>query len=371
MTCALLGLAAITVFYAKAVATLKQRRLVATEFPGMRQSQPAVPQEMRLLRFGIAFSVVVYLLAGAADSTNDGLAILGGMLMGLCGALAIGTAGFGFVALWNLWKELFSQLRQAKVGHLLASLPLALLGLAGGLGVLILAGVLTERFPAVPTQLSRALFWILITAMFFFLWKGRSHAAMFLRFILLVLFSAIILVSVVLGLWWAGSLTAYLLVLFLSAIGLINTLFYAVFVRDLAFADNQVYEIDGARFSTLEEFFAEFCRVATPQWDPAFTNLDGFNDVLRGGFGTPEEGFTIRWKNHEISSQRLGYPETVRQLELRLARCHRANRTRVSQDLEQARAKEGPTVFEWLTEIIRAHGPGGSEAKDGVHLLLD
>ena len=63
---------------------------------------------------------------------------------------------------------------------------------------------------------------------------------MFIRLILLTLFSAIILVSVVLALWWAGSLTAYLLVLFLSAIGAINTPFYAVFVRDIALADNLI-----------------------------------------------------------------------------------------------------------------------------------
>jgi hypothetical protein len=194
---------------------------------------------MRFLRFGIAFSVIVYLLAGAADA-SDGLSILGGTLMGLCGALAIGIAGFGFVALWNLWKELISQLRRAKIGRLLASLPLALLGLAGGLSALILAGFLTEKFPAIPTRLYGVLFWILITAMFYFLWKSRSHAALFLRLILLVLFSAIILVSVILSLWWAGSLTAYLLVLFLSAVGAINTLFYAVFVRDIALADNLV-----------------------------------------------------------------------------------------------------------------------------------
>jgi len=103
-----------------------------------------------------------------------------------------------------------------------------------------------------------------------------------------------------------------------------------------------VYEIDGTRFSTLEEFFAEIYRVATPQWNPAAPKLDGFNDVLRGGFGTPEEGFTIRWKNHKISRRRLGYPETVRQLELRLARCHPTNRVRVSRDLEQAQARRGP-----------------------------
>jgi hypothetical protein len=206
----------------------------------MSESGPAVSREMRFLRFGIVSSVIVFLLAGAADSTSDGLAILVGTLMGLCGAMATGTAGFGFVALWNLWKELLSQLRRAKIGRLVASLPLALLGLAGGLGALILAGSLQEKFPAVPTRLYEELFWILIAAMFYFLWIGRSHAALFIRLILLILFSAIILVSMVLGLWWAGSLTAYPLVLFLSAIGAINTLFYAVFVRDIALADNLI-----------------------------------------------------------------------------------------------------------------------------------
>ena len=138
--------------------------------------------------------------------------------MGLCGALGVGTAGFVFVALWNLWKELFSQLRRASIGRLLVSLPLALLGLAGGLGALILAGYLTEKLPAVPAEVYKALFWLLIAAMFWFLWMGRSHAALFLRLILLVLFSAIILVSVVLA----------------------NTLFYAAFVGDIALADNLV-----------------------------------------------------------------------------------------------------------------------------------
>ena len=194
---------------------------------------------MRFLKFGIVASILVYLLTGAADATSDGLLILG-TLMGLCGALATGIAGIGFVALWNLWKELLSQLRRAKVGRLLASLPLALLGLAGGLGALILAGYLTEKFPAVPAVVYNHLFWLLIAAMFWFLWMGRSHAALFLRLILLVLFSVIILVSVVLVLWWAGSLTTYLLVFFLTLIGAINTLFYAVFVRNIALAHNLV-----------------------------------------------------------------------------------------------------------------------------------
>lgn len=87
-------------------------------------------------------------------------------------------------------------------------------------------------------------------------------------------------------------------------------------------------------------------------------NLDAFNDILRGGFGTPSEGFTIRWKNHRISKQRLGYPETARQLELRLKRRHPDNRDKVSRDLEVARQQKGPTVFDWLVDIIRIHCKG-------------
>lgn len=131
----------------------------------------------------------------------------------------------------------------------------------------------------------------------------------------------------------------------------------------------EVYEIDGSDFSTLEEFWEEISRTLIPgaAWG---RNLDAFDDILRGGFGTPEDGFTLRWNNHAVSLQRLGYPETVRQLELRLRRCHPANRTWVAAELAEARAERGPTVFEWLAEIIRDHGPGGDEAEDGVELVL-
>lgn len=130
-----------------------------------------------------------------------------------------------------------------------------------------------------------------------------------------------------------------------------------------------MYEIDGTRFSTLEGFYDEVSRVLTPGafWGH---NLDAFNDILRGGFGTVEEGFTLVWKNSDVSRQRLGYPETVRQLELRLARCHPSNREYVAQDLEAAKRREGPTAFDWLVEIIRMHGCGGAEEEDNVELFL-
>jgi hypothetical protein len=74
--------------------------------------------------------------------------------------------------------------------------------------------------------------------------------------------------------------------------------------------------------------------------------------------------------NHEVSRQRLGYAETVRQLELKLQRCHPTNRESVAADLAWAQTHTGPTVFDWLLEIIRVHGPGGEEAEDGVELVL-
>lgn len=128
--------------------------------------------------------------------------------------------------------------------------------------------------------------------------------------------------------------------------------------------------IDGSRFSTLEGFYEEISRVLIPDasWGH---NLDAFNDILRGGFGTPDEGFMIRWSQSALSREALSYSETVRQLKLRLARCHPTNKKDVSSKLALAESGEGQTVFDWLVEIIRRHGPEGQESSDNVHLVLD
>jgi RNAse (barnase) inhibitor barstar len=130
-----------------------------------------------------------------------------------------------------------------------------------------------------------------------------------------------------------------------------------------------LYTIDGAHFTTLEGFYGEVSRILIPgaAWGH---NLDAFNDILSGGFGTPDDGFILRWMNTELSRRHLGHAETVRQLEKRLARCHPSNRASVAADLKDARQGRGPTVFDWLVEIIRRHGPGGDSAGDGVVLEL-
>ena len=64
-------------------------------------------------------------------------------------------------------------------------------------------------------------------------------------------------------------------------------------------------------------------------------NLDAFNDILRGGFGTPDGGFVLVWRDHAASRNRLGVD-----------------------------------LFNILVAIIRDHGSEGSEAEDGVELVL-
>ncbi len=130
-----------------------------------------------------------------------------------------------------------------------------------------------------------------------------------------------------------------------------------------------VFEIDGAAFDSLEGFYDEVSRKLIPDvyWG---RNLDAFNDILRGGFGTPEGGFVLRWLNSARSREVLGYPATAQYLAAKAGRCHPANVAAVMEDLRACRRGEGQTLFDILVEIIRAHGDGGDEQEDRVDLVL-
>ena len=131
----------------------------------------------------------------------------------------------------------------------------------------------------------------------------------------------------------------------------------------------QRYFIDGTRFSSLEEFAEHFSErvLGDNHWHGS---LDAFNDILRGGFGTPEEGFLLVWQDAAASRVALGHLEATRYLEARLQRCHPSHRDAVTSALEAARHGQGATVFDWLVEILRDHGPGGEQSDDNVHLEL-
>jgi RNAse (barnase) inhibitor barstar len=130
------------------------------------------------------------------------------------------------------------------------------------------------------------------------------------------------------------------------------------------------YVLDGRRITSLESFYDEVSSTLIPGawWGE---NLDAFNDILRGGFGTPEDGFVIRWQHSNVSKANLGYPETARQLEKMLQRCHPTNRDSVKAKLHLAEQEVGETVFDWLVEIIRDHDAGGEQSEDQVRLILE
>ena len=126
--------------------------------------------------------------------------------------------------------------------------------------------------------------------------------------------------------------------------------------------------IDGALFSDFEGFTREFSRLLDDHaWHG---NLDAFNDILRGGFGTPENGWVLRWLNSEASRSALGHEATARRLEQLLLTCHPSNRPSVEAEIRSARNGQGPTLFDEIVEIIRDHGAGGDESEDGIVLEL-
>ena len=131
----------------------------------------------------------------------------------------------------------------------------------------------------------------------------------------------------------------------------------------------RVFEIDGRTLSSLEDFAARVSGevLAGHRWQG---NLDALNDCLRGGFGTPDEGFVLRIKNSADLQLALGHAETVRWFEACVRTCHPSNRQHVLERLDAARRAEGPTLFDMLVAIIRDHGPGGTEAEDNVVLEL-
>ncbi|OAR26581.1 barnase inhibitor [Streptomyces sp. ERV7] len=120
-----------------------------------------------------------------------------------------------------------------------------------------------------------------------------------------------------------------------------------------------IYVIDGKQTPTLEDFWRVIGEAVNGPGGYFGKNLDAFNDCLRGGFGTPEDGdFHFEWHDHAYAREALGHAETARQLETVLTRCHFTNRERVAAELAAAKVGRGPTVFDWLVEVFEGETPG-------------
>lgn len=97
-------------------------------------------------------------------------------------------------------------------------------------------------------------------------------------------------------------------------------------------ADLPVLIIDGSLFDDYEGFTVEFTKLLTDwTWHG---HPDALNDILSGGYGTPEEGWVLRWLDSERSRRLLGAEQ-----------------------------------FDKLVEIIQYHRPGGERVGD-IHLEL-
>ena len=133
--------------------------------------------------------------------------------------------------------------------------------------------------------------------------------------------------------------------------------------------DKQTFVIDGAQFSSLQEFAQYFSNLVLKNYEWR-GNLDTFNDTLRGSFGTPEGGVILRWENSALSRQRLGHLETIKWLEDHIQSSNPSNVLHLTHRLTEVKAGHGETLFDTIVKIIQTHGSGGDEAEDNVELHL-
>lgn len=114
------------------------------------------------------------------------------------------------------------------------------------------------------------------------------------------------------------------------------------------------YVLDGRRTTTLAAFFAEIGAVLL-FGQPWGESLDALHAVLRGDYGVLPPSFRLVWRDATIARSALGYEQTVDHLTQRLRDCHPTVLIKTAWALRAALRRQGPTVFDWLTEIIDQH----------------
>nr|WP_306592481.1 ribonuclease inhibitor [Chryseobacterium sp. WG14] len=116
--------------------------------------------------------------------------------------------------------------------------------------------------------------------------------------------------------------------------------------------------INGGHFSSLAGFYEEVSGILMRDADWKVGTLDGFNDVLHGGFGVFEykEEIEIVWKESEKSREDLGLEATEEFYENKIRQGKPFNIKLAQEKLKDLREGKGQTLFEILVEIIESHG---------------
>jgi hypothetical protein len=126
-----------------------------------------------------------------------------------------------------------------------------------------------------------------------------------------------------------------------------------------------IFEINGGNFDDFDGFIREFNRVFQPQLGVEWNgNLDAFNDLLYW----PEPPYTIKWRKSWKSRRDLGYEAIIIWHLKLLLESDQPSKSQWSWDkLDIARKHEGPTLFDWLVEIIPKNAPRVTlELDDGL-----
>jgi hypothetical protein len=131
-----------------------------------------------------------------------------------------------------------------------------------------------------------------------------------------------------------------------------------------------VRTLNGEAFDDFAGFCLEFSRSVLGGAHEWRGNLDALNDILRGSFGTPDAPWVLRWRSVAHSRRVLGWDATRRWLTERMQRCRPSNAPSLAEELRDAEAGRGETLFDMILTIIRDHGEGGSESEDGIVLEL-
>ncbi len=121
--------------------------------------------------------------------------------------------------------------------------------------------------------------------------------------------------------------------------------------------NNKVAVINGSHFSDLAGFYEEVSEVLMKGADWKVGTLDGFDDMLYGGFGMFEnnEDIEIIWKDSDKSKEDLGFELTKGFYEHKIRQGKPFNVDLAQQKLDGLIAGNGQTLFEILVEIIESH----------------
>lgn len=131
--------------------------------------------------------------------------------------------------------------------------------------------------------------------------------------------------------------------------------------------EKPVFVLDGSRFADLGGFARELSHlIPEDTWEG---NLNAFNDVLSGGYGTPDGGFVLRWLHSDQSRTALGYHATAKWL-MSLIEARQGDREWLTSRMDDALNRRGPTLFDTLVEIIQRHGPDGRQPDSDIDLEL-